>query len=218
MTSASHVPPEPPQAPFSLAPRQESLREALAAHSAEAARLYVGGLRVLADEANPCSVRLASTAMRELIDELAVARGVVDLRGGSVKNRIHNLRERVNGLGALLRVQNPSPEHVTKLLDHLDEFFSREEEVNPSRRKKARLVIAAINVGGDSPELVVVPQADRLLKISADFGAMLHGGSRASFEDVLAEFESLMLDLLTPETFEDYAAIDELVSKGPPHV
>ena len=45
---------------------------------------------------------------------------------------------------------------------------------------------------------------------------MLHGSSRSQFEQVLADFESLMLDLLTPETFEDYATIDELISKGPP--
>ena len=38
--------------------------------------------------------------MRELIDELAAARGVAGVRGRSVKNRIHNFRERVNGLAA----------------------------------------------------------------------------------------------------------------------
>lgn len=212
----SHPPAESPRESFSLTPRQESLREALAAQSAEAARLYLGGLRVLADEDNPCSLRLASTAMRELIDELAVARGVVDLRSGSVKNRINNLRERVKGLGALLRVSNPSAQHVAKLLDHLDAFFHREDQINPSRKQKARLVVAAISVGADSPDLVAGPQADRLLELSGAFGAMLHGSSRSQFEQVLADFESLMLDLLTPETFEDYATIDELISKGPP--
>jgi hypothetical protein len=212
-----HPPPESPRESFSPTPRQESLREALAAQSAEAARLYIGGLRVLADEDNPCSVRLASTAMRELIDELAVAGGVVDLRGGSVKNRINNLRDRVNGVSALLRVPRPSAEHVASLLGHLDDFFRREEQINPSRKKKARLVVAAISVGADSPDLVAGPQAERLLELSGAFGAMLHGGSRARFGRVLAEFESLLLDLLTPETFVDYATIDELISKGPPH-
>lgn len=172
---------------------------------------------VLADEENPCSLRLASTAMRELIDELALSRGVVDLRGGSVKSRVNRLRDRVNRLTAVLRVPQPSAQHVTKLLDHLDEFFRREDEINPSRRNRARLVVAAISVGGgDSPDLVVVPQAERLMALSADFGAMLHGGNRARFEQALAEFEGLMFDLLTPETFDDYATIDDLISQGPP--
>lgn len=151
-TPDSHPPPESPRGSFSLTPRQASLREALAAQSAEAARLYVGGLRVLADEANPCSLRLASTAMRELIDELAVAGGVVGLRGESVKSRINNLCGRVKRLSALLRVPKPSAEHVAKLLDHLDEFFRREEQVSPSRKQKARLVVAAISIGADSPD------------------------------------------------------------------
>ncbi|MHB8695423.1 MAG: hypothetical protein ACYDHH_29710 [Solirubrobacteraceae bacterium] len=215
-TADSYPPPESARESFSLTPRQESLREALAAQSAEAARLYVGGLRVLADQDNPTSLRLASTAMRELTDELAVARGVVDLRGGSVKSRINNLRERVNGLSALLRVPTPSAQHVAKMLDHLDEFFRREEQINPSRKKKARLVVAAISVSAESPDLVAGPQADRLLELSGAFSAMLHGSSRSRFEQVLADFESLLLDLLTPDTFEDYATIDELISKGPP--
>jgi hypothetical protein len=214
--SNSHPPPKPPRESFSLSPRQESLREALLARSAEAARLYVGGLKVLADEDNPCSLRLASAAMRELIDELGVAGGVVGLRGASAKHRINDLREQVKRLTALLRVAKPSAEHVDKLLDHLDDFFRREDQINPSRKQKARLVVAAITVGADSPELVVGPQAERLLEVSADFSAILHGGSRSRFEQVLAEFESLLLDLLTPETFVDYATIDELISKGPP--
>jgi hypothetical protein len=215
-TADSHPPPESPRGSFSLTPRQASLREALTAQSAEAARLYVGGLRVLADEDNPCSLRLASTAMRELIDELAVAGGVVGLRGESVKSRINNLCGRVKRLSALLRVPKPSAEHVAKLLDHLDEFFRREQQVRSSRKQKARLVVAAISIGTDSPDLVVDLQADRLLEISSAFGAMLHGGNRSRFQDVLADFESLLLDLLTPETFKDYATIDELISKGPP--
>lgn len=209
--------PESPRKPFSLTPRQASLREALAAESPEAARMYVGGLMVLADESNPCSLRLASTAMRELIDELAAARGVAGVRGGTVKNRIHNLRESVNRLSGRLRVSKPEPELAARLLDHLDDFFRREDEISPSRRQKMRLVVTAINVGADAPDEVVRPQTERLLKLSAGFGAMLHGGSRAGFEEVLADFESLMLDLLTPDTFEDYATIDELLSKGPPH-
>jgi hypothetical protein len=155
--------------------------------------------------------------MRELIDELAAARGVAGVRSGNVKNRIHNLRERVNGLKGRLQVSKPEPEHVVKLLNQLDDFFEREDEISPSRRKKMRLVVTAINVGADTPDEVVRPQTERLLKLSAGFGAMLHGGSRAGFEDILAELENLMLDLLTPDTFEDFAIIDELLSKGPPH-
>lgn len=207
--------PRPPS--FVLTPRQESLREALAAQSPEAARLYVGGLKVVNDENNPCGLRLGSMAMRELIDELARARGVAGLRGGSVKNRINNLRQRVNGLAAVLRVPNPSAQHISRLLDHLDEFFEREAQTNPSRKEKMRLVVAAISVGADAPALVVDPQAERLATLSAEFGAILHGSrSREEFGRLLAEFESLMLDLLTPETFEDYATIDSLLEKGPP--
>ena len=217
-SSPSHPPPESPSGSFSLTPRQESLREALAAQSAEAARLYVGGLKVLADEENPCSLRLASAAMRELIDELARARGVAGVRGGGVKNRINNLQQRVNGLSTLLRVPTPSAHHVATLIDHLDEFFQVEAQMNPSRKQKMRLVVAAINVGTDSPALVVDPQAKRLANLSAEFGVILHGGNRAEFSELLADFENLMLDLLTPETFDDYATIDELLAKGPPHV
>jgi hypothetical protein len=199
-----------------LTPRQESLREALAARSAEAASLYVGGLRVLADQRNPCSLRLASTAMRELFGELASACGVINLRGGSTKSRINNLRDRVNRASTSLRLDQPPAPNVARLLDLLDEFFQVEDEINPSRKAKAGLVVAAISVATDSPALVVVPQAERLLELSDRFGAMLHGGSRDEFAYVLADFENLLLDLLTPQTFDDYAMIDELVAEGPP--
>ena len=209
------------QQPTRLTPQQESIREALAAKSAEAAGLYVSGIRVLADDRNPCAVRLAGGAMRELVDELARAAGVVKLRARPLPDRINALRQRVNKRARLLRVEEPTLAHVESLLTELDEFFAEYDEINPSRKVRARQAVAGLGAAGpDVPAVVLDPTASDWIEFSDRFSGVLHAPTppdRSEFQQLLADFEAFLVSWLSPPTIDDYSAIDDLIAEGPPN-
>jgi hypothetical protein len=202
-----------------LTARQASLREALAAVSPAAAELYVGGLMALSDPANPVALRMAAFAMRELVDELAKARNVRGVRGPNAADRINTLKKRVLGLAGPLQGNKPSLPQLKKLLQVLEEFFVKEEQLNPKRDNRYRMVLAALTVGGaDAQPLVIEPQAEALSELSDAFGRITHGSDPARLREHIAGLETLLLTLLTPPTFEDFGFIDELLAQGSPDV
>lgn len=173
----------------------------------------------LSDPANPVALRMAAFAMRELLDELAKARNVRGVRGPTAADRINTLKRRVRGLAGPLQGNKPSLPQLKKLLQVLDEFFVKEEQLNPKRDNRYRMVVAALTVGGaDAQPLVIKPQAEVLSELSDAFGSITHGSDPAPLPEHIAGLESLLLTLLTPPTFEDFAFIDELLAQGPPNV
>lgn len=177
---------------------------------------------LLADLSNPAAVRLAGGAMRELLDELALAASLLQVRPGGLKVLVSKLRDRAAKRATLLRVDQPSPAHVSKLLDDLDSFFRDCDDIYPKMRTKARQALADLSVAGaDSAEMILQDQVERWLHFSGAFSRVLHhpqGADRRELEQLVAEFESFLLDWLTPETFDDFAAMDAFLAQGPPHV
>lgn len=175
---------------------------------------------LLADTSNPAAVRLTGGAMRELMDEMALAGGLAQARPGSIKNLVTALRVRASRRATLLRVDQPSAAHVSKLLDDLDAFFRDYDEVSPTMRVKARQVVTSLNASGpDSPEIILGDRVQRWIDFSGRFSAILHSSGipdRLALESLVGEFEAFLVDWLTPATSDDYAAIDAMLAHGPP--
>lgn len=173
---------------------------------------------LLADSTFPAAVRLAGGAMRELMDELALAARLDQPRPGSLKVLVNALRDRTEKLATMLRVDQPSSAHVSKLLDDLDAFFCAYDEVSPTMRVKARQAMSELSaIGVDSAEIVLHRQVQRWIAFSGQFSRILHhsrGADRHELEQLVEEFESFLIDWLTPTTFDDFAAIDALLAKG----
>ena len=75
-------------------PDQDTLYACLLRRSAKLARIYQGGLVVLADENNPCRYELAAHSLRELIEKSPLLTNSQAFAGGdTIANRLAPIKQ-----------------------------------------------------------------------------------------------------------------------------
>jgi hypothetical protein len=204
---------EPPGPNQELSGRSREILDILADYDGQAAVLYEGALRVLADGENPARIRLAACALRELLD---------DFQDGP---KGENLKVRVTKLKGAWEVAQRSLEGGpdaggSGFAVVLDSFFVEFEADYPQRRSQAGATVERLDPSGRSSAPVVQrARGDRWMDFSGYFSRVLHGGARpaeADFRTRVDAFEDFLTDVLRPHTFADFDDLDDVIASGPP--
>jgi hypothetical protein len=205
--------PQPPL--LALTSRVRDVVGALAQRDDQAAVLYEGALRVLADRNNPARIRLAACGLRELLGELHDAPKPEDL-----KERVKKLRKAWEVSKRALVAAEAEDEGSAGFAQILDVFFVEFEEDYPGRRSQASGTIEQLDPSGrTAPPVVHRARGQTWMDFSGYFSGVLHGGKRPTedeFRSQLEAFEGFLLDVLRPQTFADFSEIDNLIAEGPP--
>jgi hypothetical protein len=196
-----------------LSGRSREVLDVLADGEGQAALLYEGALRVLADGDNPARVRLAACGLRELLDDFQDAP-----KGESLKVRIKNLQKEWKV--ARRSVDGVPDGAATGFTVVLDDFFVQFDADYPQRRSQASATVDKLDPSGRSAAPVVQgARGDRWMEFSSYFSTVLHGGMRpteAEFRSRVDAFEGFLLDVFRPRTFADFDDLDDVIERGPP--
>lgn len=207
---------EPTSPPLELSGRSGKLLDILVDFEGGAAALYEGALRVVADGANPVRIRLATHALRELMDDLEREAGFAR-KGPTLKERVRKLHEEWKV--AERSFEMSADGNGSGFVQTLDAFFAAYEADYPERRDQASATIGKLDPAGrEAPPTVREARASAWMRFRRYFNNVAHGSadSDAEFRKRVQSFESFLLDWFEPRTFADFAAIDELLQKGSP--
>lgn len=198
--------------------RSQEVLRTLAEQEGRAARFYEGALRALADRANPVRAEMAAYALRELIEELERQAGEIR-RGPRLGDLLENLRDawseaaRRSSDRGLADARDPAIFAVDRFLEDVDAGQRR-------RRDRAQQALDGLDpVRRPNPPDTELARIEELLRFRDRFNDVLHSPEATDFGtfDALVErFETFLLAILRPRTFEDLAEIDEILREGPP--
>ena len=128
---------------------QDALYTSLARRSEKLARIYRGGLIVLADESNPSRYQLAAHNLRELIDKSPLLNsGQAAASGDGMKNRLSPVRKayaavtRNQKLGELANLDAVDG-LLRGLLKELAKFFEWQDQNRPEAAKRTAQHLSA---------------------------------------------------------------------------
>jgi hypothetical protein len=196
-----------------LSGRARDVLGVLAHSEGQAAALYEGALRVLADRENAARIRLAACALRELLDEFHEAP-----KGENLKNRVNKLKKEWDVAKRSLGAAPDSGD--ADFAQILDDFFVDFERDYPQRRSQASDTVGRLDPSGRAAAPVVHrARGEAWMGFSSYFSTVLHGGRRpieTEFRMRLEAFEGFLLDVFRPRTFADFSDLDDLIAGGPP--
>jgi hypothetical protein len=204
---------KPPGLNQELSGRSREILDILADYDGQAAALYEGALRVLADGENPARIRLAACALRELLDDFQDSP-----KGDNLKVRVTKLKD---AWEVAQRSLEGGPDAGARgFAVALDSFFVEFEADYPQRRSQAGATVGRLDPSGRSAAPAVQrARGDRWMEFSRYFNMVLHGGERpteADFRMRVAAFEDFLIDVLRPRTFADFDDLDDVIASGPP--
>ena len=190
--------------------------------------MYLGGLQVLHDAANPDRVAQSAHSMRELMEKIGAmeppaVEGSRSTR--SLKNEVFNLKqalakakrnsERYSESGGWT---GPFNGHLSRFMKKLDDFFNWVDSNRPSRRSLFRRTMAHIDRAGRDLPKPLCDRRYRAWQTMADFFQKTsHHGSFPSFEETrerIGELEAFLASVLVPTTSDDLNAIDALLKES----
>lgn len=205
-----------------LTDRQGTLFRALERLNPRLARMYLGALRVLGDEANPEAVPLAAHDLRELMEKLPWSLDVpIRASVGEVGSRVGNLRrlwERTVRTSACYNSgqwQGPIDSPLRRLLNELNRFFTWLSSNYRPRRDEATLALRQLD--GRIPDQLERRKVETWMDLFDFFCDVAHhrvDPSREEFSRRLDELEQFLLDRLQPRTFADFDEIDKLLEEA----
>lgn len=182
--------------------------------------MYLGALDVLQHNGNPDRLALVAHGIRELIEKLPRFLDVP-----STEKRGPGIREQARSLAAAWEKWGPSAvaeKHTLtssgeKLLKQLGEFCEG-VGADPTRRQAATAAVSRLDLN----PLKLSPQIQDLhvsewSTIEGFFIGVAHHTKTTNDEEMeqyLAALDRFLLDRLRPRTFDDFAAIDELLGKA----
>lgn len=205
-----------------LSGRSRQLWEALSDIDEQLGHMYLGALDVLQHHGNPDRLALVAHGIRELIEKLPRFLDVP-----STENRGPGIREQARRLAAAWEKWGPSvvdgegtlTSSGEKLLRQLGEFC-KGVGADPTRRQAATAAVSRLDL---NPLKLPPPIQDLHVSewsaIEGFFIGVAHHTKTTDdeeFEQYLAALDRFLLDRLRPRTFEDFAAIDELLDKDGP--
>jgi hypothetical protein len=209
---------------MSITSDREALHANLARRNPKMARIYLGGLRVLADEDNPCKYELAAHSLREVMKNCPVLAGFQPFGSGdSMTKRLENVRAAYyaalqnQNLGE--RAPNVTEDADNALVSELGRFFKWQDENRPQRRTRVAETLAAL-----SGPVLALPSDIAEGEVNGWMGAWdyLNKTAHHSEEAIIREeflrhvnlVESILLRRLQPRAVEEHDAIDALIREG----
>lgn len=209
---------------LNLSGQQRSLLLAFERLDPKLARMYLGALRVLADEANPDAMPLAAHALREIMEKLPESLDVpLKASAGALSNRVAGL------LPIWQKAVNRSSCHsngewqgqldgpLERLLKRLEIFFDWYSANYQTRRGEIAQALRRLDASGGFLPTPLESANLSLWRDLRDFFLTVahhkHEPTRNEFASRLQEFESFLVDRLQPKTFADFDAIDALLEE-----
>lgn len=201
-----------------LSGRSRQLWEALAATDEELGRMYLGALDVLQHTANPDRHALGAHGIRELIEKLPrfLAVPSATKRGPSLREQARALAAFWTKCGGSVADENGVLSRRGRKLLTMVGNFCEGVAADPTRRQAAT---AAVNRLDPNPLKLPASIQDlhvaEWTRIEGFFIGVAHH-TRSTDDDEMGQYlfalERFLLDRLRPRTFEDFAAIDELLA------
>ena len=212
---------------LALSRKQQQLHNALRSYGEELGAMYLGGLRVLHEAANPDRVAQSAHSMRELMEkigELESANAAGSPSTGSMvvqlKQDFVQLKRKTKGYSEAGGWTGPfkSNGHLYRFLKKLDDFFAWVEANRPSRRARFQRAMVRLD---PSDRALPKPLRDRRYRdwkqMNDFFQKTSHHRSFPSRDEVrerIGELETFLARVLVPETFDDLNAIDAVLQES----
>lgn len=198
--------------------RSQEILATLTQQKGRAAQFYEGALRALADRANPVRVEMAAYALRELIEEIERQTG-----GIASGPKLGDLLESLRGAWSLA-VRRPTDRGLVDDCDPaifaVDRFLEDADAGHRRRRDRAQQALGGLDpVRRPNPPDTEVARIEELIRFRGRFNGVLHAPQATdpdSFAALVDGFETFLLAILRPRTFDDFTDIDDLLKEGPP--
>lgn len=206
-------------------PDQDALHACLLRRSAKLARIYYGGLVVLADESNPCRYELAAHSLRELIEKSPLlTNGQAFAGGDTIANRLDPVKtvfSAISGgqkLGEAVDL-DPIAALVRSLLQELDKFFQWQELNRPARAKMIARHLSELSGAGPSPPVDLFEEEILSWRVADEyFKKVAHNGvenlDSGEFLRRMSFIENSLLRRLRPRSVEQLNKLDALIREA----
>jgi len=188
------------------------------------ARIYLGGLRVLADEDNPCKYELAAHSVRELMRSCPVLAGFESFRSGdSMTKRLENVRTAyqvaLQNQNLIERAPDDPEDAENALVRELGKFFRWQDEKNPQVRTRVAETLAALSGPVLAlPSDIAKGEVDGWMKAWKYLNKTAHHGDDAIVHEEFLRHvnlvEGILLRRLRPRVVEQHDALDALIREG----
>lgn len=216
-----------PNPAVSLPGEQQRLHRALCDRHERLGAMYLGGLRVLDDPANPDRVAQSAHSMRELMEKIgelepqtAEGRSTRNL-----KNEVFNLKDALakamrNSKGHSERDgwTGPFDRHLGRFLRKLGGFFDWVDSDRPSRRTQFERTLVHLDPSGRA---LAKPLRDRRYRAWNEMSSFFQKTSHHrtfpglnGLRETIGELEAFLTSVLLPTTFDDLDAIDALLRES----
>lgn len=201
---------------------QTALLEQLQRRSESLANIYIGGLRVLADETNPTRFQLAAHAFRELISHCPELTGSPVIFGDGMKQRLVPVKTAFAAMKranmATSNLPGDSAEVSGYLNDALEEFLDWAENNRSEARKKTALLLSQLAGPGPAlPSDVVVDDISGWMDSDGYFKLVAHHKKTAERDEFVGNLfivENVLLRRMQPRPVADLDEIDALIEEG----
>jgi hypothetical protein len=201
---------------------QSALLEQLQRRSQSLAAIYMGGLRVLADDRNPTRYQLAAHAFRELLSNCSNLTGTPPEYGDGMKQRLAPVRD---AFAAMRRSNETLPEDAgdaigisVSLMNALDDYFLWETANRPAARKKIAVLLAQLAGAGPAlPSDVVADDISGWMHSDEYFKLGAHHKKTAERDEFIGNLyivENVLLRRMQPRPVRDLDEIDTLIEEG----
>lgn len=215
-----------PSGPLLLKAPQLALEKALDRMNPVLARMYLGALFVLADEANPDRIALSAHGFRELMEKLPAHMDVgMPAHAGSLTSEAKNARIAWGRASNQSSCRKPDgtwsgaiDAPLRKAIKAMEALFTWLDANKPRRRDEIDLALTRLDPGGRG-----LPAPLQSLNIAhwetmQDFFVPHSHHKRRSpveeFEKWVEALERFLLERLVPRTFDDHDAIDEILKEA----
>ena len=214
-----------------LSNEQEKLHRELCRLRNQLGAMYLGGLRVLEDEANPDRLAQSAHSMRELMEKIAELRETPVGEGRAKNAPAVPLKAKIVEVEGLFldgkdRTDCYSDEcgwggeidgHLRKLLDRMNAFFEWFTRLHPRRRERVRRTLRRLDGSGrDLPGPFLEKHRREWEGIRNFFLSVCHHRKRTDIDRLrerITALERFLADRLVPSTLDDLDAIDALLEE-----
>ena len=209
-----------PKRPVALSREQRRLHGALCEHGEQLGAMYLGGLWVLHDAANPDRVAQSAHSMRELMEKIVDPKRRPGLKAkvNEVEDRFRAQKSRTKCHSDSAGWAGPIDPALRKILQKLEDFLDWFAAFYPRKKERFRHALSRME-GTD----LVVPEASfrthwkTWRELEEYFVGVSHHGKSTSTEGLrrrIVGLEDFLESRLLPTTFDDLDAIDALLKES----
>ena len=206
-----------------LTAMQQALFGALGNMDPRLSDFYLGAILVLRDASNPVRMPQAAHVLREILDAVLEAQSVeggvpsgdMGTRLGPAEAAWNRVRDSRANEG---REDWWMDDHLRSFLDAMRDFFTWKTHERKARREQMREAVRGLDVSRRVLPPVLEEEVVRDgMRLRQYFIKVCHFDVAAEenvFLERLSEFESFLLNRLSPRTFADQSALDALSEEG----